>query len=109
MMSLQRRPPLLPPKHAHISTSEGRPVDSRPPSLLGSIRHRQEGLVAIAYERRHGPDSRVHWAAKNYLFAGSSGLFNCPLAMTDGAARVAEVSEVRMHGHATLDYTPSPP
>eukprot|EP01062_Namystynia_karyoxenos_P058943 TRINITY_DN50380_c0_g1_i1.p1 TRINITY_DN50380_c0_g1~~TRINITY_DN50380_c0_g1_i1.p1 ORF type:complete len:622 (+),score=177.70 TRINITY_DN50380_c0_g1_i1:94-1866(+) len=51
----------------------------------------EEGLVAIAHERRHGALSRVHWAAKCTLFGPSSGLYNCPLAMTDGAARVLEV------------------
>ena len=29
--------------------------------------------------------------AKGYLFGASSGLYNCPLAMTDGAARTIEV------------------
>ena len=68
----------------------------------------EEGLVAIAYERAHGSASRVHWAAKAYLFAGSSGLYNCPLAMTDGAARVAELSEAPWHsdglGHRVRMY-----
>ena len=29
--------------------------------------------------------------AKLYLYSPSSGLFSCPLAMTDGAAKIAEV------------------
>lgn len=53
----------------------------------------EEGLVAIAYEREHGELSRVHWAAKVLLFSPSSGLYSCPLAMTDGAARVLELSD----------------
>ena len=52
----------------------------------------EEGLVATAYERRYGEFSRVYWAAKVMLFAPSSGLYSCPLAMTDGAARVLELS-----------------
>ena len=54
----------------------------------------QEGLVAIAYEREHGEYSRIHQAAKLHLFGPSSGLYNCPLAMTDGAARLIEAEAV---------------
>lgn len=35
--------------------------------------------------------SRMYQAVKLYLFSSSSGGFNCPLAMTDGAAKVIEV------------------
>ena len=52
----------------------------------------QEGLVAIAYERKHGSSSRLVQMAKNYLFYPSSGLYSCPLAMTDGAAKTLQVS-----------------
>jgi alkylation response protein AidB-like acyl-CoA dehydrogenase len=51
----------------------------------------EEGLVATAYERRHGPLSRVHQFAQLQLFGPSSAIFTCPLAMTDGAARVIEL------------------
>ncbi len=47
----------------------------------------EHGLIATAYERRHAEYSRLHQAALLYLFAPSSGLYSCPLAMTDGAAR----------------------
>ncbi len=47
----------------------------------------QEGLVAIAYERRHAEFSRVHQFALVYLFAPSTDVYSCPLAMTDGAAK----------------------
>ncbi len=50
-----------------------------------------EGIVATAYERRHGSHSRIDQFARLYLFAPSSGLYSCPLAMTDGAARFLEV------------------
>uniref|UniRef100_A0A8D0LCY8 Acyl-CoA dehydrogenase n=1 Tax=Sphenodon punctatus TaxID=8508 RepID=A0A8D0LCY8_SPHPU len=50
----------------------------------------EEGLIAEAYERRYSSWSRVHQVAKLYLYAPSSGLFTCPLAMTDGAAKVIE-------------------
>jgi len=50
-----------------------------------------EGIVATAYERKHGAHSRIDQFARLYLFAPSSGLYSCPLAMTDGAARFLEV------------------
>lgn len=55
-----------------------------------------EGIVATAYERAHGIYSRIDQFARLYLFAPSSALYSCPLAMTDGAARFLEV-----HGDET--------
>jgi len=51
------------------------------------------GLVAAAYERRHGQFSRVHQFALVYLFTPSADLYSCPLAMTDGAASALLASE----------------
>jgi len=51
----------------------------------------EEGVVATAYERRHGADSRLHQMALLYLFHPPSALASCPLAMTDGAARLLEL------------------
>jgi len=50
-----------------------------------------EGIVATAYERKNGSYSRIDQFARLYLFAPSSALYSCPLAMTDGAARFLEV------------------
>jgi alkylation response protein AidB-like acyl-CoA dehydrogenase len=47
----------------------------------------RHGLVATAYERRHGARSRVHQFALAYLLDPSTDVYTCPLAMTDGAAR----------------------
>lgn len=52
----------------------------------------KEGIVATAYER----DSWKHYArlfqfAKMYIYSPSSALFTCPLAMTDGGARLLEL------------------
>jgi acyl-CoA dehydrogenase len=47
----------------------------------------EHGVVATAYERKHGSLSRVHQSALAYLFAPSTDIYSCPLAMTDGAAR----------------------
>ncbi|HEX8118447.1 MAG TPA: acyl-CoA dehydrogenase family protein, partial [Pyrinomonadaceae bacterium] len=57
----------------------------------------ERGLVATAYERRHGAHSRVHQFALAYLFTPSTDIYSCPLAMTDGAARVLKTS-----GHGLL-------
>jgi len=57
----------------------------------------EEGLVAAAYERRHGAWSRVHQQALVYLFDPSSDVYTCPLAMTDGAAKTLLV-----HGNRAL-------
>ncbi|XP_020776606.1 acyl-CoA dehydrogenase family member 11-like isoform X1 [Boleophthalmus pectinirostris] len=50
----------------------------------------REGLVSIGYERHYGEWSRVCQMSKLFLFSPSSGLYTCPLAMTDGAAKVIE-------------------
>jgi acyl-CoA dehydrogenase len=57
----------------------------------------EHGVVATAYERRHGPFSRVHQFALTYLFEASSDVYTCPLAMTDGAAKTLVV-----HGNKAL-------
>ena len=51
----------------------------------------EEGLVAIGYERAHGSLSRVDQFARLYLFSPSSATYDCPLAMSDGAARCLEL------------------
>ncbi len=50
----------------------------------------EEGLVAIGYERKYGEHSRTVQMAKKYLFHPSSAYYSCPLAMTDGAAKLIE-------------------
>jgi acyl-CoA dehydrogenase len=55
----------------------------------------ERGLVAVAYERRHGPHSRVHQAALAHLFTPATDIYSCPLAMTDGAARTLLASNNR--------------
>jgi alkylation response protein AidB-like acyl-CoA dehydrogenase len=53
----------------------------------------ERGLVATAYERKHGAFSRLHQAALIHLFHPVSEVYTCPLAMTDGAAKT-----LRAHG-----------
>ena len=55
----------------------------------------RHGLIATAYERRHGAYARIEQFAKVYLFHPSSDVYTCPLAMTDGAARTLLESGAR--------------
>lgn len=47
--------------------------------------------------------SRLHQFSKLFLFSPSSGLYSCPLAMTDGAARLIEVSRNYTQIHIILN------
>jgi putative acyl-CoA dehydrogenase len=71
----------------------GRRVDEIRVSSAWRALHRiaaEEGIVATAYERKHA-EARVHQFALLYLYHPSSAIYSCPLAMTDGAARVLEI------------------
>jgi acyl-CoA dehydrogenase len=46
------------------------------------------GLVAVAYDGRHGVHGRVVQHALLHLYGPSSAVATCPLAMTDAAVRV---------------------
>jgi hypothetical protein len=53
----------------------------------------EEGLMAIGYERAaFGSFARVYQFAKLYLFSGASAVADCPLAMTNGAAKLVDES-----------------
>ncbi|XP_054158146.1 acyl-CoA dehydrogenase family member 11-like [Oppia nitens] len=55
----------------------------------------EEGIVAIGYERKYHEFSRLYQFAKLYLYAPSSGLYSCPIAMTDGAAKTIESLDLK--------------
>jgi alkylation response protein AidB-like acyl-CoA dehydrogenase len=57
----------------------------------------EKGVIATAYERKHGELSRIHQFALAYLFDGSTEVYSCPMAMTDGAAKTLLV-----HGNREL-------
>ena len=63
----------------------------------------KSGLVALPYEASSpsvlGADARLVQAALGYLFAPSTATYLCPVAMTDGAARVL----ADFGGHAQRD------
>lgn len=48
----------------------------------------REGLVAMAFEQKEAEFSRLLQFVKLFLFHPHSAFFTCPLAMTDGAARI---------------------
>ena len=47
----------------------------------------RHGMVAAAYEPRHGAHARTHQFAIVHVLGPSLDVYTCPLAMTDGAAR----------------------
>ncbi|MCA9606383.1 MAG: acyl-CoA dehydrogenase family protein [Myxococcales bacterium] len=53
----------------------------------------EKGVIATAYEAKHGALSRVHMFSLVYLFNASTDVYTCPLAMTDGAARTLIASK----------------
>ena len=59
----------------------------------------EEGLIATAYERTGDIYSRLHQMVKLFMFSPVSGLYSCPLAMTDGAAKTIEV---KIHNKASI-------
>ncbi|HEX5339304.1 MAG TPA: acyl-CoA dehydrogenase family protein [Gammaproteobacteria bacterium] len=82
-----------PPQHVPYD-AWGRRVDHIEVAAGWQALHRvaaEEGIVATAYEREHGAWSRVHQCVRLYLYNPSSAICSCPLAMSDGAARVIEL------------------
>jgi putative acyl-CoA dehydrogenase len=92
LLSLAEAAETQPPRHVPFD-AWGRRVDrlELSPGWLALKRvAAEEGLVAAGYERTHGPWSRVYQHALLYLFNPSAATYLCPLAMTDGAARLLE-------------------
>ena len=52
----------------------------------------EEGLISIGYERPVAEYSRLWQFIKFYMFSTSSCIYDCPLAMTDGGARLIELN-----------------
>src|SRR6266513_4397975 len=68
----------------------------------------QTGLVAAPYETqtsaRAGAEARLVQAALCYLFAPSTATYLCPVAMTDGAARVLADAAGAGQSHEVLGH-----
>ena len=56
----------------------------------------KEGLIAIPYERAEGEFSRLYQISKLFMYSPASGLYWCPLAMTDGAAKTIESQNLNL-------------
>ncbi|CAK8692442.1 acyl-CoA dehydrogenase family member 11-like [Clavelina lepadiformis] len=83
---------LLPPTLTHYD-AWGKRIDKVNTCAAWNTMKRiaaKEGLIAHGYKRKYGQWSRMYQMAKLYLFGPSSGLYSCPLAMADGAAKVLE-------------------
>ncbi|KAJ7445988.1 acyl-CoA dehydrogenase NM domain-like protein [Mycena galericulata] len=52
----------------------------------------KEGMITIPYKREFQENSRIYSFAKSLLMVGDCHVVMCPYAMTDGAARVMELS-----------------
>lgn len=53
----------------------------------------EKGLIATAYEKKNAEFSRIHQFALLYVLEASLGVYSCPLAMSDGAAKTLLVSK----------------
>lgn len=71
----------------------------------------EEKLIALGYERKNSIGGhRLHQLAKLYLFHPSSAYYSCPLAMTDGAAKLIEaLGDVELKNKAFKNLTSSDP
>lgn len=113
-------------------TKLGNQAEAQPPKLVqyGPFGHRvdrievsaawdrlkdisaEEAIVASGYQReRYGDLARLVQFSRMYLFYPASALFSCPLAMTDGAARVLELygkqMDIGRHFSNLTSTTPS--
>lgn len=89
LLELARQAEAEPPRHVPYD-AWGRRVDEVRCSPAWTELHAQAahwGLTAIPYEGRLGSYARLHQFALLLLYAPSSAIYSCPLAMTDGAAR----------------------
>ena len=102
MKGLRRKPSQDPPKQIQFDAWGSRIDEIQVCDAWRALDRvsAEEGLVAIGYERKQVEFSRLYQFAKLYLFHPSSAFYSCPLAMTDGAARVLE-----LHGTPELKAT----
>lgn len=69
----------------------------------------EEKIVSTGYARKYGAHSRIVQFAKLYLFHPSSAFYSCPLAMTDGAAKLIETYAPKQLSGAFDHLTSSEP
>src|SRR5262245_7477907 len=107
LAALARQAEAQPPRHVPYD-AWGRRVDDIVVSPAWRELHRAAarwGLAAIPYEGRLGPFARLHQFALLALYAPSSAVYACPLAMTDGAARTLLEHDATLAAHAVPRLT----
>lgn len=52
----------------------------------------EEGIIQLGYDSKNQTSGRLHQFLKIYLYHPSSAFYTCPLAMTDGAAKLIQVA-----------------
>lgn len=59
----------------------------------------EEGIISSGYSGKFGEFGRIFQFAKCLVFHASSGLYSCPIAMTDGAAKTLQVISTYFSEH----------
>lgn len=111
LAELARQAEAQPPRHVPFD-AWGRRVDEVLVSPAWRELHRAAarwGLTAIPYEGRLGPFARLHQFALLALYAPSSAVYTCHLAMTDGAARTLLEHDPSLAAHAVPRLTTRDP
>ncbi len=111
LAELARQAEAQPPRHVPFD-AWGRRVDQVLVSPAWRDLHRAAarfGLTAIPYEGRLGPFGRLHQFALIALYAPSSAIYTCHLAMTDGAARTLVEHDPALAAHAVPRLTTRDP
>ncbi len=95
LLELARSALAEPPQHVPYD-AWGRRIDEVRLSAAWKELHREAarwGLTAIPYEKGLGGLARIHHFALLHLYAPSSAIYTCPLAMTDGAVRTLQAHD----------------
>ncbi len=111
LAELARQAEAEPPRHVPFD-AWGRRIDEVVVSPAWRALHHAAarwGLTAIPYEGRLGPFARLHQFALLALYAPSSAVYTCPLAMTDGAARTLLEHDPALAGRAVPRLTSRDP
>jgi acyl-CoA dehydrogenase len=111
LQALARQAEAEPPRHVPYD-AWGRRVDEIAVSAAWRELHKAAarwGLAAIPYEGRLGSFARLHQFALLVLYAPSSAVYACPVAMSDGAARTLLEHDRALADHAVPRLTTRDP
>jgi acyl-CoA dehydrogenase len=111
LQALARQAEAEPPRHVPYD-AWGRRVDEIVVSPAWRELHKAAarwGLAAIPYEGRLGAFARIHQFVLLALYAPSSAVYACPVAMSDGAARTLLEHDAALADHAVPRLTTRDP